>query len=410
MKISSYISIFDDWDLLKPSLWSIEELVDEIVVVDGAYDWMAPYLRTTRRDPTRSHDEVYDILASFGKKVRVVNRLWRNETEKRQAGYAACQGRYILRNDADEVLFWDQARFEAFVQSGHAVGQMEMPIYVSPGRIRIANLSANIERQSFLFDSQKISARQHLSYLWLVLPPDERESLEPSESRLIFAEPVAFTAHLTHWRSPQTAVNRARFYVMNFIRSTGSLPWVKGFNYESDVGFGPLFDMVSPAAFHDILLGHPIVAGPPQLGSDITCPSGRPVLSDRVFAMLYDNMLDGLTRLNDEFAIRPRAMANGVEYLIDATTNRSIASIQDGDVVRLVFSEPVQSAQAKIKYFHVNGASTDKETPVEVLGNEISFEVPRLSYNREPSLRRTIALTTRYPGGTLLATCRSAIR
>ena len=60
-KISGYISIFDDWDILPDALKSIDSLVDEIVVVDGAYDWIVPYLEG--RDGLRSRDEGYDALS-----------------------------------------------------------------------------------------------------------------------------------------------------------------------------------------------------------------------------------------------------------------------------------------------------------------------------------------------------------
>src|SRR5918998_598977 len=108
--ISAYLSVFDDWQLLGPSMASIEPLVDEIVVVDGAYAWVAPHLEPGR-DPARSDARVRDVLAPFAGKTRFIEGVWRDEMEKRMAGYAACRGRWVLKADADEIVFptpeWD---------------------------------------------------------------------------------------------------------------------------------------------------------------------------------------------------------------------------------------------------------------------------------------------------------------
>ena len=50
--ISAYPSVFDDLQAPAPSMASIEPLVDETVVVDGACEWVAPHLEPGR-DPGR---------------------------------------------------------------------------------------------------------------------------------------------------------------------------------------------------------------------------------------------------------------------------------------------------------------------------------------------------------------------
>jgi len=403
MNLSSYISIFDDWDLLQPSLASVAPIVDEIVVVDGAYEWMTPYLDTMTRKASRSRDEVYDVLATFGKKIRVINGVWRHETHKRQMGYEACAGRYVLRNDADEVMFWDAARFADFQRAGKAVGQMEMPIYVAPARIRAASPASPIERQSFLFDKSQISSWQHLSYLWLVLPEFEQATLEPQNPDAIFAEPVAFTAHLTHWRSPATAVNRARFYVMNYVRGAGALPWLRYYNYKPETGFKGLFEIISPTEFDEILLGHDIVAGPPRFEGTVIRASGRPAPSDALFAPHYDDMLAALARLNDDLRHKPRTIANGVQYMIDASTERSLAGMQNGGSVRLVFSEALTSAEVEVSTLGVDGRTVVAKLPVAMSGRELVFDVPEIAAGEIAMLRRTLAVTARFGPDTVYA-------
>jgi hypothetical protein len=216
--ISAYLSVFDDWRLLGPAMASIEPLVDEIVVVDGAYAWVAPHL-PPRRDPSRSDSRVRDALAPFARKTRFVEGVWRHEMEKRMAGFEACRGRYVLKADADEIVFPTEA-WSRFFSSGSAVGLTEMLNYLAPGWIE-GRPGTTLPDQGVLFDREIISAPEHLSYLWLVHPGEADTVLPPPRPERIFTIPVARNAHLTHWRPPETAVNRARFYVLNLHRRTG---------------------------------------------------------------------------------------------------------------------------------------------------------------------------------------------
>jgi hypothetical protein len=105
-KFSAYLSIYNDWDILPASLRSVASHVDELVVVDGAYEWMVPYLTMLGIDPLRSDPRVYAALEASGIPFRVISENWKSEPEKRQAGYEACTHDYIYRVDADEVMYF----------------------------------------------------------------------------------------------------------------------------------------------------------------------------------------------------------------------------------------------------------------------------------------------------------------
>ena len=132
---SAYLTVYNDWDLLGPALRSVAPYVDELVVVDGAYERMAPYLSALGHDLVRSDSRVYDALASSGIPYRVISRLWASEAEKRIAGYCACTGRIVCRVDADEVIFFDERELERFQSRGEAVAAVETPTYIAPGWI-----------------------------------------------------------------------------------------------------------------------------------------------------------------------------------------------------------------------------------------------------------------------------------
>ena len=48
MKISAYLVIYNDYDILEEALSSVVGYVDEMVVVDGAYTWPRSVFRASR--------------------------------------------------------------------------------------------------------------------------------------------------------------------------------------------------------------------------------------------------------------------------------------------------------------------------------------------------------------------------
>ena len=79
-----------DNDFLEQSIASVIDRVDELVFVDGAYTWVAPFLAQSGIDPERSWQKTHDILAAFGSKVRYYSGLWDGELHKRSFGYDKC--------------------------------------------------------------------------------------------------------------------------------------------------------------------------------------------------------------------------------------------------------------------------------------------------------------------------------
>src|SRR5260221_12510328 len=97
--ISAYLTVYNDFDILPHTLRAIAPYIDELIVVDGAYQWMVPYLEITGANPLKSNDQVYEALDASGIKYRVNCAIWRDETEKRMVGYTACDNRYVFRID-----------------------------------------------------------------------------------------------------------------------------------------------------------------------------------------------------------------------------------------------------------------------------------------------------------------------
>jgi tetratricopeptide (TPR) repeat protein len=380
--ISAYLSLLDDWDCLGQAIASVLPRVDELVIVDGAYRWMTPYFKESGRDPSRSVAEVYDVLSGLGPKLRVITGIWENEPAKRMAGYEACQGRYRYRVDADEIYFFDEDRLGRFWASSYPVGEMEMPTYIAPGLVA-GRAGATAPRIGFLFDSQVISARDHLSHIWLVLPRWEQRELAPPRPEFVFPEPLAFTAHLTQWRRPASAISRARFYVMNYLRERG------GEDGAGITDFTSYFARTPPAIFDEILLGHSIVVMP--AAADIAgVPTPLTPRQEQSFAPLYDRYLVGLAELNSRLAHQPRALACGELYQLDATLPISLPLAAPGRLA-ISFSLPIGVLEITLCSYYADPArNTETRLAAEIAGQSASVELPPATPG---AIRRGLAIS-----------------
>lgn len=365
-RISAYLSIFDDWDALPEVLRAVDELADEIIVVDGAYDWIAPHLG--ERDATRSSDEVYDALAPYSGKLKVLNQTWTDEFEKRRAGFEACCHRYVMRFDADEVNFFSEEALERFFRSGKAVAQIDMPTFLTPDFYH--GSSRGGVRQSALFDREQIDDRRHLDWLWLILPSHLRQG--PIEQELLFDECFAFTPHLTSWRRPFPASSRALFYV---------LLWIK--NNQGEAALERL-----PTDFRTRLLGRDIVAGgPSRIPPGYVAESPLTPAERAVIAPLYDGHLSALAQLNA--GLRDgRPINNGEVYHIDVSTAAQVDSLGS----TFAFSGPVSSFSAELTSVYAQEPYSRAEpVSAEVEGDLVRLRLPALG----AEIRRTLSLIPR---------------
>ena len=383
---SAYLSIYNDWDILEPALKSIAPYIDELVVVDGGYKWMAPYADRTGRSLLLSDDRVYSAIEACGIRYRIVTQSWDNEVQKRMAGYDACNTRYVFRVDADEILHFNEHALEQYFSLGEAVGEMEMPTYMAPGWILANNDQTRIGRQSFLFDKKQINTTEHLAYLWLVL---EADSLPSNAQRQIpvFSESLAYNAHLTTWRTPTTARNRAVFYVMNYFRAKG-VPWLADMQHPvSD--FRRFFDVVPPPVFENILVGHTLVSGhfEPKANSCLI----RSPLSDEqeaAFAPLYDRFLHGNARLNRQLRSIWRDFVTGQFTSVDLSSSYALKALTDDGTIRLQFDKPLHAAKIQMRYMLQHAPWFGlSELPCRIDGNILEVAVPDLFSG---TLRRTL--------------------
>ncbi|HSZ75205.1 MAG TPA: hypothetical protein VK779_10325 [Rhizomicrobium sp.] len=375
-KISAYLQVYNDWDILELALRSVAPFIDELVVVDGAYEWMAPYYRQLGKNPERSDDAVYDIIKSSGIPYRAIARLWPTQVEKRMAGYSACTHRYACRLDADEVLFFNERELEKFLTKGGAVGEIEMPTYIAPGWTTAPGPSdtrklGGLPRQCFLFDSKRITAEIHLNYLWLVLQNLPRAGEKPFP---IHAAPVAFNAHLTLWRGTANAARRAEYYMLNYMRQNG-VPWIPELRNKPVTDFKELFDLVPPTSFRSIMLASRIF---PRLAAT-ECIAHTPLspAQEATFINCYNEHRDSVAALNRQIVDQGIEFTPRVRLALDLSDQKCTDIVTPDGFLVFEFSDWMRMSKAEL-YMVIPRKPWQVVMPLEFWQHDNRFVVVRI--------------------------------
>ncbi|MBT8524351.1 hypothetical protein G6724_00060 [Polynucleobacter paneuropaeus] len=264
--VSAYLQIYNDDEFLAESLDSIKNIIDELVVVDGCYEWMREYYTALGFDPSRSNERTYEILENSGIPYTCINNVWKNQLEKRVAGYSACKNRYVMRIDSDEILYFYENGIDAFIAGGNSVAHIDMPELLT-SNLFVTGLNNTYPKQCFLFDSDVVSAEDHLHYLWLVLHVDHLTSNRRDLS--IHPNSIALNLHATGWRTPQTSLNRASYYTINWMRKNGfpDLPFPE--NHVGLNDFSHFFSSImTPSNLRSVLKFDEMIQGRVQLSPD----------------------------------------------------------------------------------------------------------------------------------------------
>jgi hypothetical protein len=386
VKCSAYLNIFNDWEFLPSVLPSIAPYIDELVVVDGAYQWMVPYLEGIGIDPRQSNPKMYSILESSKIPFRTLTGIWKNQLEKRIAGYQACQNRFVFRIDSDEVAFFNNFSLTEFLFGDSAVAKMEVPMHYVPGYI--IKEAAGYPRAGFLFDKEQISPEEHLNYLWLVLTADERP-VGSQLSKRIFSRPIAYCAHLSLWRIPQHAVHRAAYYTLNWSRKFG-FPFFEEFKGRPITDFNTVFNILSPKIYHDLMYNHPIVVGYDPLEGRALQQSPLSSEYEEEITKFYDQFMVGQLQLNTELSTKGRPFHDRVH--IDLSTESAREVVYEGEEAVFFISSPVSVAKAQLLYLTSDAPwETRENLDVTVKNDRVCIKINRQE-NPFKFLRRILIL------------------
>jgi hypothetical protein len=385
-KFSAYLSNYNDFDMLEGALASIADKVDELVVVDGAYEWMAPYYAALGHDPEKSCDRVFDIVSASGIPYRVIRKLWKTEIEKRIAGFAACAGRYVYRIDSDEIAFLDGRLIESFLREGKAVADVRAPQLVAPGW---TFASEPVGRLGYLFDRTQIEPESHLNYLWLVLTSDLRPA-EGQPRQPSFEPAIGDIMHLTEWRTWRTAVNRAAFYHLNYMRAHG-VHFLSELQGKPLSDLSRLFNIVKPELFRDMLLTSTIVTGsiePPENLQLLPVALSQP--QQATFEAHYHRFIAALAELNTIYAAEQTQFMAGQIMAFDLSSPKARdALIRDG-AVTIETTTKIVSARAKIARLAVESGFSAEPVDCAIDGARLIVKLDPSTALHAPALRKQL--------------------
>ena len=353
---------------------------------------MVPYLEVIGTDPERSDERVYAAIEASGIPFRTINGTWANEVEKRRAGYAACSNRFIYRLDADELFFIHKSQLAAFLASASAFAEMQIPLYVAPGWIARQGGQGELPRCGFLFDRDMVSADAHLHHLWLVLEADALPAAHHVDTRP-FPTPVAFCAHLTHWRTTETAVNRSAFYVMNWMRANG-IGWFPDMKGRPVTDFRAVFARLPAQAFREALRRGVIPMGKISLtAGEVITPSPLAASRETGFADLYDRFLDRLAAQNRAAGAGSQPLIFTEAAFFDISNMAARDALTTDADVNIITSAQLAAASVRLHTL----SATEPFYTVEAInmrldGNQLSFTLPPVPSPARRVLRQAIEM------------------
>ena len=164
-KISVYIILYHDNDFLEDIINQLYDFVDEIIIIDGPYNYSLNTFKTFDLfyDENNKPSNLEYIINKFSK-IKYEYKIFENEEEKRIYAYNKCSNNNILVVDSDEFFVLDKKCIGEFIQTENKyVGRFD--IY-NMNRINI-NYNERVQKL-ILFKKIKIDARTHLDYLWLI--------------------------------------------------------------------------------------------------------------------------------------------------------------------------------------------------------------------------------------------------
>ncbi|HVU05845.1 MAG TPA: hypothetical protein VHE30_29050 [Polyangiaceae bacterium] len=338
--ISACLLLYNDHDILRAALHSVGSFADEIVVVDGAYEWLAPILGPAGLPTDRSTDECLDVLNGSGlaHKIRYFSGTWKNELEKRAFAYDRCTRDLVHLVDADEIHQLDEVELRRFVQSAHAVGALEAPLLATDrlASRRKGDPHLGLPPKPVLFKRARVSAPEHLAYLWLVLRKSEEAELSPKNAELMHAAPLGRMLHLSNLRTLETGLHRCRFYVFNWIREHGTVPWLPEVDLGADAELQRVYQYVSPPDLDQFLRGNAVSLGlvddPAVEYFDVAIdPTWGPTV--RAAYESFSRSVSAPLRRGSFF------MLNGSTFIVDCSER-----LAPGQRLALTFDQPIATA------------------------------------------------------------------
>lgn len=261
--VTGVLIIHNDSALLRQTLHSARPHIDRLVVVDGAYKWIAPFCSFNGEDPERSTDGLVEILEEFGLPYKYITGVWDNETHKRIASLQASDTDRVMRIDADEIYVVNKERLDRFWNSGNALGLLSAPLFMHDNIVSWNSVTNNYPQAPIFFNLSNASIPEILSCLWLIRP--DSEVTRTNTAVKIEDESLGMFHHLSPLRPAENSYRRSRFYCLVSMRISGRLGFGLNQVFTSDQQLVDLIEKLDQDAVDAAFRFHRIASSFPEL-------------------------------------------------------------------------------------------------------------------------------------------------
>ena len=254
--------IHNDCSLLQETLESAKHIIDSLVVVDGAYEWVAPFCEMNSENPEKSTDNLLNILEDSGIPYKYHGGIWRNETHKRLASLEFVKTNRVMLIDSDEIYNVDQGKLEAFWSSGKVLASLEAPLFIHDDVVTLHTASNAYPRKTVFLNLSGQDLQKVVSSLWLLLPDSEKGEI--IDRKLIERIPLGIFYHLSMFRTDNNPYRRSRFYNLLSMRVAGKIGLDINQDFSNDDEFTELIQKSNRVAMNNMFTLHRLAASFPQ--------------------------------------------------------------------------------------------------------------------------------------------------
>lgn len=309
-KVTGILIIHNDSSMLEMALDSAKEFIDDLVVVDGAYKWVAPFCELLGENSYKSSDNLIGILDDSKIPYQYFSGIWDSETHKREFSLQQAKNDFLMLIDSDELFDLDVKEVNNFIESGKAIGDCFFPLYFSPECVGFSTGLKTPPVKAIFLNKRDYGIKSLVNSLFLLVPDGERT--KKIANNLKYKIKLGYVHHLSLFRSDGSGFRRSRFYNLLAMRVNKKLNSVSSEEFENDEEFFRIindFDREQMEALNNLFEFHRITAAFPNVKSNQYFDKLRPASNSKFHSVMnkYEGMISEQSKL---FALRSNIVFN----------------------------------------------------------------------------------------------------
>jgi hypothetical protein len=379
-RTTGVLIIHNDCSLLKETLQSARHLVDTLVVVDGAYEWVAPFCEMNGEDPEKSTDDLLSILDSCGLPYTYHTGVWQNETHKRQASLEFVKTDRVMLIDSDEIYNVDNDKLQAFWASGKVMASLQAPLFLHEDVVTWHAASNAYPLKPVFLNLAGQEIETVVASLWLLLPDSEKGTVVDRE--LIERRPLGIFYHLSMFRVDNNPYRRSRFYNLLSMRVGKRIGLDINKAFFSDAEFTALVKQSNRVAMNNMFNLHRLAAAFPQKkdNQDLVTFNFDSPAHHEIVAKAYQDMLADQHARTEALLGKPLEVFVGRGVFLDVTVymsnNRLIVDTEPEATARIIWNIDCGTTRHEIKTENGSFPEIDKYSGIKRVIAEITIHKP----------------------------------